>query len=60
MNELTEQMVKTRKEAARKMTGAKRRSFEAQVALDYLSLRRCAAGGNRFRLVTSYGRKGTS
>ena len=36
MDELTEQMAKTLKEAARKMTGAKRRSFEAQVALDYL------------------------
>ncbi len=36
MNELTEAMVKTIKEAAKKMTGANRRAFEAQVALDYL------------------------
>ena len=37
MNELTEQQVATIKDAARKLTGAKRRAFEAQVALDYLA-----------------------
>lgn len=36
MNELTESMVKTIKEAAKKMTGANRRAFEAQATLDYL------------------------
>ena len=36
MNELTEAMVKTIKEAAKKMTGASRRAFEAQATLDYL------------------------
>ena len=36
MGELTEQMVETLKQAAKNMTGAKRRRFEAQVALDYL------------------------
>lgn len=36
MNELTETMVATIKAAAKKMTGANRRAFEAQAALDYL------------------------
>lgn len=36
MDELSEAMVKTIKGAAKKMTGANRRAFEAQVALDYL------------------------
>ncbi len=36
MNELTESMVATIKAAAKKMTGANRREFEAQAALDYL------------------------
>ncbi len=36
MSELTEQMVETLIQAAKSMTGAKRRRFEAQVALDYL------------------------
>ena len=36
MSELTEQMVETLKQAAKNMAGAKRRSFEAQVALEYL------------------------
>jgi hypothetical protein len=36
MTALTEQQVVTIKDAARKLTGAKRRAFEAQVALDYL------------------------
>ncbi len=36
MNELTEAMVVTIKDAAKKMRGADRRAFEAQVVLDYL------------------------
>ncbi len=36
MSELTEQLIATIKDAARKLTGRKRRAFEAQVALDYL------------------------
>jgi hypothetical protein len=36
MNVLTEEVVATIKDAARKLTGPKRRAFEAQVALDYL------------------------
>lgn len=36
MEELTQQQVKTIKDAAAKLTGAKRRAFEAQVTLDYL------------------------
>jgi Rhodopirellula transposase DDE domain len=36
MTTLTEQQVDTIKDAARKLTAAKRRAFEAQVALDYL------------------------
>lgn len=36
MNELTESTVVTIEEAARKMTGSDKRSFEAQVAFDYL------------------------
>ena len=36
MNELTEQQIATIKDAARKLTGARRRAFQGQVALDYL------------------------
>ncbi len=36
MNTLTEQQIATIKDAARKLTGAKRRAFQAQVTLDYL------------------------
>ena len=36
MNKLTEQQIATMKDAARKLTGPKRRAFQAQVALDYL------------------------
>ena len=36
MNELTDQHIATIKDAASKLTGAKRRGFQAQVALDYL------------------------
>jgi len=37
MNELTEQHIATIKDAAQKLTGHKRRAFEAQVTLDYLA-----------------------
>ncbi len=40
MNELTKAMVVTMKDAAKKMTGANRRAFEAQAALDYLGAMR--------------------
>ena len=36
MNELADQHIATLKDAASKLTGAKRRAFQAQVALDYL------------------------
>lgn len=36
MNELTQRHIATINDAARKLTGSKRRAFEAQVALDYL------------------------
>ena len=36
MNTLTEQQIATIKDAAQKLTGAKRRAFQAQVTLDYL------------------------
>jgi hypothetical protein len=36
MNELTDRLIITLKDAASKLTGAKRRAFQAQVALDYL------------------------
>jgi len=36
MSKLTDQQISTIKDAASKLTGAKRREFEAQVALDYL------------------------
>ena len=36
MNKLTDQQIATIKDAASKLTGAKRRAFQAQVALDYL------------------------
>ena len=37
MNELKDQHIATIKNAAQKLTGAKRRAFQAQVALDYLN-----------------------
>ena len=37
MNELQEPHIATIKDAAQKLTGAKRRAFQAQVALDYLN-----------------------
>ncbi len=36
MEELTPKMIETIRGAARELTGAKRRAFEAQVSLDYL------------------------
>jgi len=36
MNVLTEEVIASFKDPARKLTGAKRRAFEAQVTLDYL------------------------
>jgi len=36
MNELTEQQIATFKDAGKKLTGAKRRAFQAQVTLDYV------------------------
>jgi len=36
MHELTDQQIATIKDAASKLTGAKRRAFQAQVSLDYL------------------------
>ena len=36
MNVLTEEVIVSFKDAARKLTGAKRRAFQAQVTLDYL------------------------
>src|SRR5437870_1303022 len=37
MNELKEPHIATIKDAAQKLTGAKRRAFQAQVTLDYLN-----------------------
>lgn len=37
MNELTRKHINTIKDAAKKLAGAKRRAFQAQVALDYLN-----------------------
>jgi hypothetical protein len=34
---LSEQHITTIKEAAKKLTGAKRRAFQAQVAMDYMN-----------------------
>lgn len=39
MRTLSEQNIKTFKDAARKLTGPKRRAFQAQVAIDYLDSR---------------------
>ena len=38
MNVLTEEVIASFKEAARKLTGARRRAFQAQVTLDYMDL----------------------
>jgi len=48
MHGLTEQHISTIKDAARKLTGAKRRAFEAQVTLDYL-------GGSARKAETVFG-----
>ena len=51
MDELTKQMVETLKQAAKNMIGAKRRGFEARVALNYLGgdsrLTETVFGGSR-------------
>jgi hypothetical protein len=49
--ELTEQLVATIRDAASKLTGAKRRAFQAQVALDYL-----AGSARRAERVFGWGR----
>jgi hypothetical protein len=48
MNRLPDQQVATLKDAASKLTGAKRRAFQAQVTLDYLE-------GNARRAETVFG-----
>src|SRR6266478_8652545 len=48
MNVLTEQVIASFKDAARKLTGAKRRAFQAQVTLDYL-------GGNAWKAEKVFG-----
>jgi len=37
MTDLSEQHIATIKDAAKKLTGAKRRAFQAQVAMDYMN-----------------------
>ena len=37
MNSLSKQHITTIKDAAKKLTGAKRRAFQAQVSIDYLN-----------------------
>src|SRR5664279_437098 len=37
MTDLSEQHIATIKDAAKKLTGAKRRAFQAQVAIDYMN-----------------------
>ena len=37
MTSLSEQHIATIKDAAKKLTGAKRRAFQAQVAIDYVN-----------------------
>lgn len=48
MDVLTEEVIASLKDAARKLTGAKRRAFEAQVTLDYL-------GGNVWKAERVFG-----
>jgi hypothetical protein len=48
MNVLTEEVIASFKDAARKLTGAKRRAFQAQVTLDYL-------GGNVWKAERVFG-----
>jgi len=52
MDELTEAMVKTIQAAAKKRTGANRRSFEAQASFGLLGWR-SKVGGNCVRLVST-------
>ena len=37
MTDLSEQHIATIKDAAKKLTGVKRRAFQAQVAMDYMN-----------------------
>jgi Rhodopirellula transposase DDE domain len=57
MNELKEPHIATLKDAAQKLTGAKRRAFQARVALSYCngSARRAAAGFGWSRRTVSLG-----
>ena len=48
MNVLTDQVIASFRDAARKLTGAKRRAFQAQVTLDYL-------GGNAWKAERVFG-----
>jgi hypothetical protein len=48
MDVLTEEVIASFKDAARKLTGPKRRAFEAQVTLDYL-------GGNVWKAERVFG-----
>ena len=48
MNVLTEQVIASFKDAARKLTGAKRRAFQARVTSDYL-------GGNAWKAERVFG-----
>ena len=53
MNTLTEQQMRTIQDAARKLTAAKRRAFQAQVALDYLD-------GKQRRAETVFGTRSST
>ena len=59
MDELTPKIIETFRDAARRLRGADRRAFEAQVSLDYLGgdarLTETVFG---FRLVSTYCRQG--
>ena len=49
LTELTEKSIGTIRDAARRLTGAARRKFEAEVAIDYCQgSRRCRNGAWRF------------
>ena len=43
MTDLSTQVIATIKDASKKLTGAKRRAFQAQVAIDYLNAKPCLA-----------------
>jgi hypothetical protein len=46
VTELTEKIKSSLKDAAKKLTGFKKRAFMAQVAIDYLALRRAGLKQN--------------